>query len=545
MTRLTGRRDQGDHARAGADAGRAPSAGWALAGLSLAVLLPSLGTSSANVALPTLSAAFAAPFGHVQWVVVAYLLAATTLVVGAGRLGDLLGPRRLLLAGIGLFTAASALCGVAPTLWLLIAARAAQGIGAAVMMALSMALVGRAVPEGRTGGAMGLLGTMSAVGTALGPSLGGALIDALGWPAVFLVNLPLGVAAFLLVRRQPADVPHAGRAHRGGFDLLGTALLAATLGAYALAMTVGPGGPGPVNAALLLASALGAGLFALVERGAAFPLIRPGTLREPALGAALAMGALVSTVMMAMLVVGPFYLSRALALDAALVGAVMSVGPLSAALAGVPAGRMVDRFGARRMTVGGLVGMGAGCCLLSVLPATLGVLGFAGPAVAVAAGYALFQAANNTAVMAGVARDRRGVVSGMLTLSRNLGLVTGAAAMGGAFALASGTADPATAAPEALAGGARTAFGLAAALVALALAVALAARVRDGASRARPAGEEGPAPGKGEIPRAPARTTVGRRGRGSGKGRSIGREGEWAAAPGGRTPPCGSGSSGR
>src|SRR5438128_10546403 len=129
------------------------------------MLLSSLGTSIANVALPTLAQVFSAAFQEVQWIVLAYLLAITTLIVSVGRLGDLIGRRRLLLAGIFLFTAASILCGAAPTLWLLIAARAAQGLGAAIMMALTLAFVGETVPKAKTGSAMGLPRTMSAIGT--------------------------------------------------------------------------------------------------------------------------------------------------------------------------------------------------------------------------------------------------------------------------------------------------------------------------------------------------------------------------------------------
>ena len=194
-----------DQAVAGSEQ-RSPSFRWVLASLSLSMLLSSLGTSSANVSLPTLAQAFNASFQEVQWVVLAYLLAITTLIVSVGRLGDITGRRRLLLAGIVLFTAASVLCGVAPTLWLLIAARAAQGLGAAVMMALAMAFVGEAVPEAKTGSAMGLLGTMSAIGTALGPSLGGVLIAGLGWPAIFLINVPLGILTLVLAYRHlPID----------------------------------------------------------------------------------------------------------------------------------------------------------------------------------------------------------------------------------------------------------------------------------------------------------------------------------------------------
>src|SRR5437016_9507178 len=212
----------GQDAAVAGGAERTPSAWWALASLSLSMLLSSLGTSIANVGLPTLAQAFTASFQEVQWIVLAYLLAITTLIVSVGRLGDLIGRRRLLLAGIFLFTVASVLCGVAPTLWLLIAARAVQGLGAAIMMALTMAFVGETVPKAKTGSAMGLLGTMSATGTALGPSLGGVLIAGLGWRAIFLVNVPLGILTFLLAHRYlPAD-RQGPKTDSGGFDHVGT-----------------------------------------------------------------------------------------------------------------------------------------------------------------------------------------------------------------------------------------------------------------------------------------------------------------------------------
>ncbi len=437
------------------------------------MLLSSLGTSIANVGLPNLAQAFDASFQEVQWIVLAYLLAITTLIVSVGRLGDITGRRRLLLAGILLFTGASVLCGVAPTLWLLIAARAAQGLGAAIMMALTMALVGETVPNAKTGSAMGLLGTMSAIGTALGPSLGGVLIAGLDWRAIFLVNVPLGVLTFLLAHRYlPAD-RRRPRTDRVGFDHAGTVLLALTLAAYALAMTIGRGSFGPLNMALLLAAAFGVGLFAFAETRAASPLIRLATFRDPGLRASLAMSALVSTVMMATLVVGPFYLSRALGLDAALVGIVLSIGPIIAALSGVPAGRIVDRLGAPFMVIVGLVAMAAGSFALSVLPAMFGIAGYVVAIAVLTPGYQLFQAANNTAVMMDVRSDQRGVISGMLNLSRNLGLITGASVMGAVFALASAAIDVATARPEAVATGMRITFAVAAMLIVVALAIAV------------------------------------------------------------------------
>jgi EmrB/QacA subfamily drug resistance transporter len=450
-----------------------PSVQWALASLSLSMLLASLGTSIANVALPTLAHAFTASFQQIQWVVLAYLLAITTLIVSVGRLGDLTGRRRLLLSGTFLFTVASLLCGLAPTLGLLIAARAAQGLGAAVMMALTMAFVGETVPKAKTGSAMGLLGTMSAVGTALGPSLGGVLIAGFGWPAIFFVSVPLGLLTLLLAYRHlPAD----GRrtTDRTRFDHAGTLLLALTLAAYALAVTTGRGTFAVVNVVLLLTAAAGLALFVLAEARAASPLIPLALFRNPVLSAGFAMSSLVTTVVMATLVVGPFYLSGALGLDAARIGLVMSCGPIVAALTGVPAGRIVDRFGAYRMTMAGLTAMAAGSSILPLMPVRFGIPGYIAPLAVITAGYALFQAANNTAVMADLRPEQRGVISGMLNLSRNLGLITGAAVMGAVFALGSGTTDMMTARPEAVSAGMRITFATATVLILAALAIASA-----------------------------------------------------------------------
>lgn len=455
---------------------RIPAVGWALASLSLPMLLSALGTSIANVGLPTYAEAFAASFQDVQWIVLAYLLAMTTLIVSVGRLGDIVGRRKLLLAGIILFTAASALCGLAPSLWALIAARAAQGLGAAVMMALTMALVGETVPKERMGRAMGLLGTMSAIGTALGPSLGGLLIAGSGWRALFLANVPIGVLVLILAYRfLPAD-RRREKTQSARFDLVGTLLLALTLGAYALAMTTGRGSFGAINAVLLLAAVFGSGIFAYAQSKATSPVLRLTTFSDPVLSAGFAMSAIVATVMMATLVVGPFYLSLALGLDAALVGIVMSVGPLVAAISGFPAGRIADRFGARLATAAGLVLMACGCFALAMMPTAFGTLGYAAPIAVVTMGYALFQTANNTAVMADVLPDQRGVISGLLNLSRNLGLITGASVMGAIFAAGTGTVDIPMAAPEATAAGMEITFAVAAALLLVALAIAVGGR---------------------------------------------------------------------
>ncbi|MCP2268002.1 MFS transporter [Actinokineospora diospyrosa] len=386
---------------------------WALAALSLTILLPSLGTSVASVAAPALAQVFNATFAEVQWVVLGYLIAITALTVVAGYLGDTTGRGRLFLVGIALFTALSAACAAAPTLWLLVAARVGQGAGAAIMMALSMAFVSEAVPRERIGTAMGLLGTVSAVGTALGPPLGGLLIATLSWRSIFLVSTALGVVAYVLARRHLPDSPRAPRTK-----------------------------------------------------------LTTAVLRDRKLVANLAISSIATTVLMSTLVVGPFYLSGALGLDAALIGIVLAAGPVVAALSGLPAGRVVDALGTHRTTVLGLGGMAVGCVAMAALPASLGIPGYLGPIMLITASFAQFQAANSTAVMTTAPATSRGAVSGMLALSRQIGLILGTSAMGAVFTLAAGTSAITTAAPTTIATALHLTFATAAVLIAVAAGIA-------------------------------------------------------------------------
>lgn len=393
----------------------------ATAALTLSMLLASLGTSITNIALPTLTEAFAAPFAEVQAVVVAYLVALTLSVVIAGRLGDRHGMKPMLLAGLMVFTGAALLSALAPSLELLIAARALQGIGAAFLMTLAMALMRQTASEARVGRAMGLLGTVSALGTALGPTLGGVILPLFGWRGIFWVQVPLG--------------------------LLALGLAAATL----------PDTGGRKTSAAPLWSVLSRGLI-------------PN----------LAVNLLVAAVMMATLVVGPFYLGIGLGLAPAKVGLVMAVGPAISIVSGVPSGRLVDAWGSGRVLALGQGLLVAGAFLLAILPNGLGVAGYMLAIAVLTPGYQLFQAANNTAALAGVAGDRRGTVSGLLSLSRNLGLIAGASLLGAVFAWGVGTADFAHASATAIAEGMRLTFLTAGGLMVVAGVVAGAMGRSDG-----------------------------------------------------------------
>nr|WP_054060724.1 MFS transporter [Pseudomonas fuscovaginae] len=371
--------------------------------LALSMLLTSLGTSIANIALPTLAEAFSAPFAQVQSVVVAYLATLTIAVLIAGRLGDSFGLKPMLMAGLAIFGLASGLCGVAPNLWLLIGARALQGIGAAFLMTLAMALMRQTASEARMGRAMGLLGTVSALGTALGPSLGGLLIEVTGWRGIFWGQFPLAFVALILAAvTLPGDTGEGTTPSASVWSVLGWRLV-------------------------------------------------PNLL----------VNGLVAAVMMTTLVVGPFFLGVGLGLKAAQVGFVMAMGPVISIFSGVPSGRLVDTWGSDRALALGLALLAAGALLLAFLPNMIGVAGYLISIIVLTPGYQLFQAANNTTTLADVPQDRRGTVSGLLSLSRNVGLITGASVMGAVFSYGVGTQAFSHASALAIASGMRLTFILA------------------------------------------------------------------------------------
>jgi MFS family permease len=422
-----------------------------------------LAGSMANMALPALGQAFAAPFASLQWVLVAYLLGITCLTVVAGRLGDRFGRRRLLLGGVALFALASLLCALAPTIGWLIAARVLQGVGAACMLSLALAMVGQLVPAAQRGRGMGLLGTLSACGTALGPSFGGLLIGGFGWQAPFLLLVPvslLALGAGMLGLPPEGVLPQRERVKLASLSMLVMALLC-----YGLALTSG----GALALGWWAGALLGTALFVRHERRARSPLLPLALLADSRLKGGLLASVLVASVMVLTLLIGPFYLYGVFELDMATVGLMISGGPLLAALTGMPAGWLVDRFGSRRVARLGLMVMMSALLGLATLSATYGPLGYLLPILLLTAGYALFQTANNSAVVGAATEPARGAVAGLLTLSRNLGQLTGAAGLGGLFVTLVGTPNLATAMPADLVFGMQTSFALSGLLIGAAI----------------------------------------------------------------------------
>jgi len=430
--------------------------------LSMTVLLASLGTSIANVGLPTLAGVFGSSVNAIQWVTSAYLVSVTASMVLAGRLGDGLGRRRLLLIGIGMFVMAALACGFADHLGVLIAARIIQGAAAALMITLPMAIIGASADGARLGRMMGLLGTSSAVGTAGGPAIGGVLIAWAGWPALFLVLVPIGLLTFGLVYRFVLRDPiHAGAAD---VDVRGALLLTMTLIAFSIAIA-GTDGVIATRIGLMVLAIVLALAFARSQLRVPSPLVSFVHLRNRTLRSGLLLALVANAVVMATLIVGPFYLTQALMLDLRATGLVMSAGPIMAAFVGVPSGYFVDRFGANQVVIAGWALMAIGTLLLARVSIAFGIAGYAAPLVVLTAGFATFMAATNTIVMRSAPDDQRGVVAGLLSLSRYLGLAMGAALASAVFAIVVRREGMSAGIPELVTAGVQQVFGLAAVLL--------------------------------------------------------------------------------
>jgi len=433
----------------------------------------SLGVSIASVLLPTLTQSFSATVSGVHWVVLIYLMSITVAVVPAGRLGDLYGQRRVLMSGLVVFIIGAVLCATAPDLNMLIAGRALQGLGGAILIALPMAIARDLVPTERLGTAMGLLGTTSAIGTALGPSLGGVLLAWSDWRMAFWLLAAFGTfALFLSVAALPRSATRIAASLRE-LDLAGTFVLVFALAAYALATSDGVSGVPLPTIVLFAAALIGIALFVIVETRVSSPLVPMMLLSERKTGIGFAMNMLIGTVMMSTLVVGPFFLAFSLGLNEVLIGLVLAVGPVMSALSGVPAGRLTDRIGANRVVLIGLLQAMLGLLCLAFLPRYFGVAGYIIALVMLTPAFQLFLAANNTIVMVDADKKQRGRLSGLLGLSRNLGLMTGASAMPTVFVAFLGTGDVAVAAVEDVAQAFSMTFVIAAGLAMTALALAL------------------------------------------------------------------------
>lgn len=467
-----------------------PRRWWILLGVSLGILMGTLDSSIVNIALRTLVDDLHTSFAKVEWVVLSYLLVITALILGVARLGDMFGKKRMYVGGLVLFTVGSALCGLAPNIDWLIAFRALQGLGAVMVTALGAAIVTEVFPANERGRAIGIIGSAVSVGIALGPSLGGVLLGFAGWRTIFLVNVPIGIVAVAIVA---AFVPASVAAQtRQRFDYLGSVILSVALTCYALGMTAGQsrGFGDPLIIGLLVGAVVGLIVFVLVEARIAQPMLDLSMFRNLLFSTNLLLGLLVFVALASNALVMPFYLEQALGYSITKTGFLLAIVPLYIAVIAPLSGYLSDRFGTRVITIIGLVFITVGFFLGMTLETDTSAIGYLLRFTPIGIGYGIFQSPNNSAIMGSVTRNRLGVASGLLALSRTLGQTTGFALIGAVFAsvvIAAGGVEPSAATPAAIVAGAHTSFFIAGSATLLALALAVFGLIRSRSAVVEPA----------------------------------------------------------
>jgi EmrB/QacA subfamily drug resistance transporter len=448
----------------------APSRWLALAVICGAMLMIILDGTITTVALPVLQAELGFTTAGLAWTVNAYLVPLGGLLLLAGRLGDLYGRRRMLISGLTLFVLASLLCGMAIDAAMLIAARFVQGVGAAMASAVVLGMVVALFPEpGERARAMGVYAFVGAAGASIGTLLGGVLTDTVGWRWIFLVNVPIGVAAVLLALRYVAADSPADRSGRP--DVLGGLLVTAglVLGVFTIVDTSGAGvriGMAAVALALLAG-------FVVRQQRAAEPLVRLRIFRSRALSGGNAAQLLMVAGMLGFQFTAALYLQQALGYTPAQTGFALLPITLTIALVSLTAsGRLIARSGSRTVLLAGEILLVAGLLLLTRPPVGSYVVDVLPSMVVLGIGAGLALPAVTTLMMSDATPEDAGLASGLANTSQQIGGALGTAVLA---ALAAARTDAATAAGaspvEALTSGYQLAFFTSALAVAAAVAV--------------------------------------------------------------------------
>lgn len=446
--------------------------------LSLSTLITSLALSSINIILPELVSSIDTTFRHVQWVIIAYMLFLTSTLVITGRFSDIFGRKKLFFIGLIIFTISAGACGFTQSLWLLIALRAIQGIGSAILIAVTTAFVGDIFPKSKVASIMGLLGSMSAIGTGLGPVFGGLIVDNFNWHIIFLINIPLGFFIYFLAKKYlPSDIQVTVKPPLF-FDYISIVLLFSTILTYTLSIKSIGASFDITSLIFILLSLLFLLVFIVVQRNSNSPLIKLSILKENELITNLISNFIVSTVAMSSLVIGPFYLIVALTLSTTQAGLAMAVSPLTVAATSYLVGRIANKYDLRKIVLIGLFIITLAAISMTLLRIVHGLTGYLLCLITMAIGYATFLLANNTLTITNASPQTRGSISGILNLSRNLGLLTGASLMSSIFASVSSITDIATANSRMVETGLHAVYQLVITLLAIAITIQIIAIYR-------------------------------------------------------------------
>ena len=472
---------------------------WVLVAVGLALFLGSLDGSIVNVAVTPLMQSLRADFPTVQWVILSYLLTLTLLLsvtgyllpwdtltlllVGMGRLADMLGKKRIFVTGIVVFLLGSALCGLAPNVYWLIGFRIVQAFGAAMVIALGTAILTEAWPPHQRGQVLGLAAGFISMGIVLGPVAAGLILSSLSWRWIFYVNIPVGLVSLALAMFFLAPLPP--QSHDERFDLLGSLMMGVSLLAFALAMTVGQnlGFTDPLILGLIVFSVVMAVLFVAVEQRVQFPIIDLALFRSLPFSLNLFTATLAFIAISGIVLLLPIYLNLVLGLAMTRIGLLMAAVPLIMVLVQPLSGTLSDRFGTRRVSLLGLCFILTGYLTMATLQTDTSQVGFVLRMLPVAIGMATFNSPNNSAIMGAVPRARLGVASGILSMMRTLGQVTGVAALGAFFASRvshyGGGNELSSAPPQSIVAALHDQFLLVAGLILVGIILSLWARQRE------------------------------------------------------------------
>jgi EmrB/QacA subfamily drug resistance transporter len=422
-------------------AGRETPGKWTVMGIvGLGVFMATLDASIVNISLPKISLSFLAPLnGLVEWVIIAYLIVIASLLLILGRISDMVGQKLLWLLGLVVFTGSSILCGVAPTLLSLVIFRALQGVGGAMIMAISPAMITRAFPPTELGRAMGVLGVVVAAGTSAGPAVGGFITQTLSWRWIFYINVPLGLIGVIATHRLLGEQLRPDW-DRQRFDPRGAVLLSASLLCLMLGLSFGQDlGWGSFTILGLFAGAVALLLaFIINELNVAQPIVDFSLFRNRLFSAAILSSFLCFLSLFTVVFLMPFYLEDLLALPAQEAGLLMTAVPLTIMVVAPVSGWLSDRFGSQVLSSLGMAVGCAGLWFLSGLTARASHFDIVWPLVVTGLGQALFQPPNNNAIMSSVPTQRLGIASSFLATVRVLGQASSVALSGAIFTMLGG-----------------------------------------------------------------------------------------------------------
>lgn len=409
------------------------------AGLLVALFIAAIDATVVATAVPTIAGELGR-FALYPWVIAGYLLTSTTTVPLWGRLADIHGRRRVLLAGLAWFVACSALCAAAPAMEWLVVFRALQGVGAGCLLPVALTTVGDLFPLAQRARLQGMFSSVWAVAALVGPALGALFVSTIGWRWIFWINLPAGVVAAVLLWAHRDAPPAAGRER---LDYTGAALLTAGLGLLLFGLDGGTAGGAP-SWPLAAAGVAGLAAFALTQRRTAHPTIPLSLLRHRAIGPASAAAFFAGTLMFGLTAFLPLYVQGVLRGTSYEAGAALSVASIGWSGAALVSGRLLLRVGYQPLIVGGALSMVAGCLALLYAPPALTIAWIAAAAGLVGLGMGQLQTPLLIVIQNVVDWGSRGAATALNQFSRTIGGAVGVSLMGLLLTSRVGAAGPAS-----------------------------------------------------------------------------------------------------